>query len=643
MAKKQFKAESRRLLDLMIHSIYTHKEIFLREIISNASDALDKLCYLSLTDSAVGLSRSDFGITITLDKDARKLTVSDNGIGMSREDLENNLGVIARSGSQQFKAQMQQDNTKQGEDMPIDIIGQFGVGFYSAFMVASRVEVLTRAYGSAEACLWQSEGADGYSISDAQRDTAGTDVILYLKEDGEDEDYSRFLLPYTVEGLVKKYSDYIRYPIRMEKEVYAPPAEEEDAQEGEEAKEAKEPEMTVELTVLNSMVPLWQRNKSELKDEDYTDFYREKFMDFEAPLQWQHVDAEGAVSYKALLFLPAKASYDYFTRDYKRGLQLYASGVLIMDCCEDLLPEHFRFMRGVVDSPDLSLNISREILQHSRELKVIATNIEKKIKGSLEKLLQNDREKYERFYQSFGVQLKYGVVAEYGSHKELLQDLLLFPSSNSEGLTTLAEYVGRMPEEQKHIYFATGESAKKIAQLPQTELLREKGYEILYFTQEVDEFAAQMLRVYQEKEFKSANSDDLDLSSEEEKQAAKEKEENSKDVLDFVKETLGKRVKEVKLSQKLKHNPVCLTAAGGLSFEMEKYLNSLPNESGAKAERLLELNADHRLFTALSELVTSDTEKAKQYVEVLYTQALLMAGLPLEDPAAYSDTVFALL
>ncbi len=631
MAKKQFKAESKRLLDLMIHSIYTHKEIFLREIISNASDALDKLCYLSLTDSSVGMARSDFGITITADAEKRILTVSDNGIGMTREDLEQNLGTIAKSGSQQFKDSLG-DDPKAEE---IDIIGQFGVGFYSAFMVADRVEVCTKRYGEETAYLWSSDGADGYTIAEATRENSGTDIILYIKEDAEDENYSSFLQSYTVEGLVKKYSDYIRYPIRMEKEVYQPP------QEG--AEEDAQPEVKTELATLNSMVPIWQRNKSELKEEDYTGFYREKFFDFEKPLEWVHVDAEGAVSYKALLFMPAKPGYDYFTRDYKRGLQLYASGVLIMDCCEDLLPEHFRFVRGVVDSPDLSLNISREMLQHSRELKSIAANIEKKIKSNLEKMLRNEREKYESFFQSFGIQLKYGIVAECGAHKELLQDLLLFHSSAADAPTTLEEYVSRMPEEQKHIYFATGESVKKIAQLPQIELLRDKGFEILYFTEEVDEFAAQMMRSYKEKEFKSVNSDDLDLASEDEKKAAQEQEESLKDMIGFVKETLGERVKEVKLSQKLKSSPACLTAMGGLSFEMEKYLNTVNPESGAKAERLLELNAQHRIVKLLGTLYTENTEKAKSYVEVLYTQALLMAGQALEDPAAYSELVFGLL
>ncbi len=634
MSKQAFKAESKRLLDLMIHSIYTHKEIFLREIISNASDALDKLCYLSLTDQSVGLSREDFAIDITLDKENRILKVSDNGIGMTREELENNLGTIAKSGSLDFKSRMGKPEGKEeagGEEVPIDIIGQFGVGFYSAFMVADNVQVITRAFGSEEALLWESEGVDGYSISEAQRSAAGTDVILHIKPDAEEEDYSRFLEGYSVEGLVKKYSDYIRYPIRMDKEVY----DEEDDPKGKRKK--------TERVTLNSMIPVWQRNKSELTDEDYNSFYQEKFFDMEKPLRHIHVDAEGVVSYKALLFIPRKTSYDYFTRDYKRGLQLYSSGVMIMDRCEDLLPEHFRFIRGVVDSPDLSLNISREMLQHSRELKTIAANIEKKIKNELKKMLDNAREEYELFYKSFGIQLKYGVASEFGMHKELLQDLLLFKSSAGEGLTTLSEYVSRMQADQKYIYFATGESVKRIAALPQTELLREKGYEILYFTDEVDEFAAQIMRTYEEKEFKSCNSDDPDLIDAKKKKDAEKKERESKDLLAFVKETLGDRVKEVKISQKLKNNPVCLTAMGGMSFEMEKYLQAVQPDSDATADRLLELNAGHRLFGILESLYESNKTKAAQYVEVLYTQALLMAGLPVDDPVQYSELVFGLL
>lgn len=631
MAKKQFKAESKRLLDLMINSIYTHKDIFLRELISNASDAIDKLCYLSLTDQNVGLTRSDFAIDITLDKENKVLKISDNGIGMTQEDLESNLGTIARSGSLEFKKHMEKSKEENEEENEIDIIGQFGVGFYSAFMVSDNVQVISKAYGADKAYIWESEGADGYTLTESERSAAGTDIILKLKEDTDDEKYSRFLETYTIENLVKKYSDYIRYPIRMEKEKYVP------KKEGEE--ETKE----FEIATLNSMIPIWQRNKSELKDEDYENFYQEKFFDFEKPLKWVHVDAEGVVTYKSLLYVPAKASYDFYTREYKKGLQLYSSGVLIMDKCEDLLPDHFRFIKGIVDSPDLSLNISREVLQHSRELKTIAANIEKKIKSELSKMLTNEREKYEIFYKNFGTQLKYGVASEYGRNKDLLQDLLLFPSSDSDKLTTLSEYVSRMKIDQKNIYFATGESIKKIAQLPQAELVKEKGYEILFFTDEIDEFAIQMMKSYDSKEFKSINSDDLDLISEEEKKSSEEKAEESKDLLTFVKETLGDKVKEVKLSQKLKNSPVCLTASGGLSFEMEKYLNLVQPDSAAKAERILELNSDHKLFEKLNELFKENKDQAKSYVEVLYNQALLMAGLPIEDPATYSNLLFELI
>ncbi len=629
MDKKQFKAESKRLLDLMINSIYTHKEIFLRELISNASDAIDKLCYLSLTDQNVGLSRSDFAIDITIDKENKILKISDNGIGMTQEDLESNLGTIAKSGSLEFKNQMEKATDEEKE---IDIIGQFGVGFYSAFMVSDDVKVLSKAYGQEKAYLWESEGADGYTINEASRDNAGTDIILKLKEDTEDEKYSRFLETYTIENLVKKYSDYIRYPIRMEKEKYVP------KKDGEE-NDTKE----FEIATLNSMIPIWQRNKNELKDEDYENFYMEKFFDFEKPLKWVHVDAEGVVTYKSLLYIPAKASYDFYTREYKKGLQLYSSGVLIMDKCEDLLPDHFRFVRGVVDSPDLSLNISREMLQHSRELKTIAANLEKKIKSELLKLLNNERENYDKFYKSFGMQLKYGIASEYGMHKDLLADLLLFSSSNGEKLTTLSEYVSRMKEDQKNIYYATGDNIKNISNLPQAELVREKGYEILYFTDEIDEFAIQMMRNFDSKEFKSINSDDLDLISEEEKKTSKEKSEESKDLLTFVKESLGDKIKEVKISQKLKNTPVCLTASGGLSFEMEKYLNLVQPETAAKADRILELNSNHKLFIKLKELYDQNKDEAKKYVEVLYNQALLMAGLPVDDPVAYSNLLFELI
>jgi len=630
LSKKQFKAESKRLLDLMINSIYTHKEIFLREILSNASDAIDKLCYIALTDRSVGMNREDFAITITRDKEARILTVSDNGVGMNKEELESNLGTIAKSGSRQFKDDM---SAEAKADETIDIIGQFGVGFYSAFMVSEEVTVISRAYGSEEAWCWKSQGAEGYTISQCEKKAPGTDIIMKIKADAEDDDYSQWLDEHKLAGLVKKYSDYIRYPIRMDREKRRPI----------EGSENHEMETYVETETLNSMVPIWQRNKSEVTDEDYNAFYKEKFFDFQDPAKAIHVDAEGVVSYKALLFIPAKASYDYYTKEYEKGLQLYSSGVLIMDKCGDLLPEHFRFVRGVVDSPDLSLNISRELLQHNRQLKTIAANLEKKIRNELLKMLSGEREKYEEFYKAFGLQLKYGVLNEFGMNKDKLMDLLLFSSSYGDKPTSLAEYFARMQEEQKDIYYATGDSVQKIAALPQAERLREKNYEILYFTHEVDEFVAQTLMTYQEKPFKSVNRDDLELETEEEKAAAKQQEEESKPLLDFVSETLGDAVKEVKISNRLRTHPVCLTAGSALSFEMEKYLNTVQPDSGAKAERVLELNAEHPVFAKLRELQKSDTEAAVRYTKILYHQAELMAGLPIEDPVAYSELVFGLL
>lgn len=641
MAKKQFKAESKRLLDLMINSIYTHKEIFLREIISNASDALDKMCYMALTDSDIGMSREDFEISITRDTDTRTLTVSDNGIGMTRDELESNLGVIARSGSLQFKQDMANDKgeaSEQNEAEAIDIIGQFGVGFYSAFMVSDKVTVITRAYGSADAWKWESTGADGYTITECEKESYGTDIIMTIKQNTDDEDYDQFLNEYSLAGLVKKYSDYIRFPIKMEREKHRPVEKKEGDPD-----DKHETETYYEVETLNSMIPIWQRQKSEVKEEELTAFYREKFFDYEEPVKSIHVDAEGVVSYKALLFIPAKASYDYYTKEYKKGLQLYSSGVLIMDKCEDLVPEHFRFVRGVVDSPDLSLNISRELLQHNRQLKTIAANIEKKIRNELLKMLGNDREKYEKFYEAFGLQLKYGVLGDFGMHKDDLQDLLLFRSSDSDKLTTLAEYLTRMKEDQKDIYYATGENAQMIASLPQAERIREKGYEILYFTHEADEFVAQTLMNYNEKPFKSVNSDELDLETEEEKENVKKQQEESKDLLEFVKETLGDSVKEVKISQKLRSHPVCLTAGGHLSFEMEKYLNQVQPDQGAKAERILELNASHPVFEKLRSLRETDEEQAGKYAKILFHQAELMAGLSIEDPAAYSELVFGLM
>ncbi|MCL2578608.1 MAG: molecular chaperone HtpG [Oscillospiraceae bacterium] len=644
MSKKQFKAQSKRLLDLMINSVYTHKEIFLREIISNASDALDKLCYKALTDETVGMARADFAIQIIRDEDGRTLTISDNGIGMTKEELENNLGTIAKSGSLDFKQGLADEDmpeTEEGAGKPIDVIGQFGVGFYSAFMVSDKVRVVTKAYGSEEAWAWESEGADGYTISPAEKAGVGTDIIMQIKPDGEDENYSRFLQEHGLSALVRKYSDYIRYPIQMEV-TRSRPVEKPEG-ESEEQKSPPEMESYTLTETLNSMVPIWQRNKNEVTADDLSAFYAEKFHDFEPPVKSIQVDAEGAVSYKALLFVPARAGYDYYTKDYQRGLALYSSGVLIMDKCGDLVSEHFRFVRGVVDSPDLSLNISRELLQHDRQLKVIAGNIEKKIRNELLKLQKDERESYEKFFAQFGLQLKYGMIGEFGKEKDSLKDLLLFASSESDKLTTLAEYRARMKDEQKDIYYATGESAKVIEALPQAERLREKGYEILYFTHEVDEFVAQTLREYDEKPLKSVNRDELGLESEEEKQAVQKQEEESGDLLTFVKEAVGGSVGQVKLSHKLRSQPVCLTAGGGLSFEMEKYLSTIQPDGGVRADRILELNAEHPVFERLKSLQSENPDKAKDYAKILYHQAALMAGLPVEDPTEHAKLIFKLM
>ena len=645
MSKKKFKAESQRLLELMINSIYTHKEIFLREIISNASDALDKLCYKALTESSVGMSRGDFAIDISRDMENRLLTVSDNGIGMTRDELEENLGVIAKSGSLEFKQGLPREESGKTPDNPTDIIGQFGVGFYSAFMVSDKVTVISRAYDAEEAWRWESSGADGYTMTPCQRDAPGTDIIMLIKSDAEEaesENFSRFLQEYELGALVKKYSDYIRYPIRMDREKYRA-VQQPGETPGQDGESMPETESYIEKETLNSMVPIWQRNKSEVTAGDLNAFYKDKFHDYENPVKAVHVDAEGAVSYKALLYIPAKASYDYYTKDYRKGLQLYSSGVLIMDRCGDLLPEHFRFVRGVADSPDLSLNISRELLQHDRQLKVIAANIEKKIRGELIKLQNDDRETYEKFYKQFGLQLKYGALADFGAKKDTLKDLLLFASSESAKMTTLAEYRARMKEGQKDIYYATGDNIRGIESLPQAERIREKGYEILYFTHEADEFVAQILMSYDEKAFKSVNRDDLELETEEEKKAVAQRQEESRALLDFVKETIGDAVREVKISHKLRKHPVCLTAGGALSFEMERYLNTVQPDGDAKAERVLELNAGHPVFERLKELCLSDPEKAGKYAKILYHQAELMAGLAIEDPAEYSELVFDLI
>lgn len=626
MAKKEFKSESKRLLDLMINSIYTHKEIFLRELISNASDAIDKLCFIALTDDKLNMSRDDFKIFIKPDKENRTLTITDNGIGMDKDDLENNLGTIASSGSYKFKQEMSE---KQDD---IDIIGQFGVGFYSAFMVAKKITVVTKKYGCDTAYKWESDGADGYEITETERDEIGTTIVLEIKDNTEEENYDEFLEQYRIQGLIKKYSDYIRYPIMMDMT---------HSRVNEETKDSEKPEYEdyTETETLNSMLPIWQRAKKDVKQEEYDNFYREKFMAMEKPLHTIVTSVEGVVTYKALLFIPSQAPYDYYTKEYKKGLQLYSSGVLIMENCEELLPEHFRFVKGIVDSADLSLNISREMLQHDRHLITIAQNIEKKIKNELTSMLANDRENYEKFFNAFGRQLKYGVSADYGMHKEELQDLLMYYSSTEKKLVTLSEYVDRMKEDQKFIYFAVGENISSIDNLPQTELLRSKGYEILYCTEEIDEFSLQTLMQYKDKKFCSATNDDLGIENDENK----EEEKDSSAILTFVKETLGDKVSEVVASKKLVSHPVCLTAKGGISFEMEKYFNAVQPDSGMKAQRVLELNMNHSAVKAMESAVQTDIEKAKKYAELLYDQALLIAGLPIENPGEYADLVCSLM
>ena len=637
MAKKQFKAESKRLLDLMINSIYTHKEIFLRELISNASDAEDKLAYKSLTDDSMGVSRADLKITIVPDKEKRTLTVSDNGIGMTREDLESNLGTIARSGSGQFKAGLAQDD-KAAED--IDVIGQFGVGFYSAFMVSDAVTVISKAWGSDEAWMWQSDGADGYTITACEKELPGTDVIMHLKANADEENYDQYLETFKLQELIKKYSDYIRYPITMEVEDYRQKPKPADA--GEDDK--PEWETVKEWKTINSQIPLWQRQKSKVKPEEYNAFYKEKFGDWQDPLAVIHTSAEGAVTYKAMLYIPAQTPYDFYTREYQKGLQLYSSGVMIMDKCADLLPDCFRFVKGVVDSPDFSLNISREILQHDRQLKVIATALEKKIKSELLKMQKDDKEKYEKFWHAFGTQLKYGVVADYGAKKDLLQDLLLFWSSKENTYTTLAAYQDRMPEDQKFVYYACGEDPEKIAKLPQVERILDKGYEILYCTEDVDDFVMKALAELNGKQFKSVADEDALPQTEEEKKAAQEKAEAGKPVLEAVKEALGDQVKEVRISSILKSGACCLTADGPVSLEMEKYMNKVEGGQHMKADRVLELNADSAPFAALKKAVDAgDKDTVSKYSALLYDQALLLAGLPLEDPAGFAQMVSSLM
>jgi molecular chaperone HtpG len=631
---KQFQAESKRLLDLMINSIYTHKEIFLRELISNASDAIDKLYYQSLKENDTGLSRDDFAIQLTVDKEGRKLIVEDNGCGMTDEEMEKNLGTIAKSGSLAFK----KENSDQKD---VDIIGQFGVGFYSAFMVAKRVTVESKAYGSEKAWRWQSCGAEGYTVDACEKDSRGSKIILELKDNTDDDNYDTYLDQYTIQNLVKKYSDYIRYPIRMEMKKSRQKPKPDNAPED----YKPEYEDYTEMETLNSMVPLWRKNKNEITEDEYNTFYKSKFGDYENPLKVIHSSTEGVATYNALLFIPAHPSYDYYTKDYEKGLQLYSNGVLIMDKCADLLPDYFSFVRGLVDSQDLSLNISREMLQHDRQLSIIAGRLEKKIKSELETMLKNDRENYEKFFKAFGLQLKYGVYSDFGQHKDLLQDLLLFYSSSEKKLVTLKEYADRMKEDQKYIYYAAGESVAKIDMLPQTEAVKDKGYEILYLTDNVDEFALRVMMKYNDKEFKSVSADDLGLETEEEKEAAKKKVEENKDMLNFMKDALNGQVKQVILSTKLKSHPVCLSTDGALSIEMEKVLNAIPNgnEEKVKAQRVLEINANHPIFDKLCALYKLDTNKLKAYTNLLYTQALLIEGVPIEDPVSFSNEVCKLM
>ena len=627
METKQFKAESKRLLDMMINSIYTHKEIFLREVISNASDAIDKLYFKSLTDTSVGMNKSDFAIDLAVDKEKRTLTISDNGIGMTEEDLENNLGTIANSGSFAFK----KDNDL-GDD--VDIIGQFGVGFYSTFMVAKEVTVVTKAYGSDQAYEWKSNGVDGYTVEPCEKDSVGTTITLVLKDDTDDEKFSRFLDEHQIQSLVKKYSDYIRFPIRMEIE------------HTHYHEDGEEPEVHKAIETLNSMTPIWKKNKSELTEEDYNNFYVEKFLDYEPPITHIHSKNEGLATYDALLYIPSRAPFDYYSKDYEKGLQLYSSGVMIMEKCADLLPDYFSFVKGVVDSEDLSLNISRELLQHDRQLKIIEKNLEKAIKNELKKLMKNDREKYEKFYSVFGLQFKFGIYQTYGAANEMLRDLLMFPSSFEGKNVTLDEYVERMKEDQKYIFYACGESKERIEMLPQLEKVKEKGYEVLYCTQDIDEFALKVLINYKDKQFKSISDADLDLDTEEEKEQAKKLDEENKDMFEFMQKAIEGKVKTVRLSKRLKSHPVCLSSDGGpITIEMEKVLKAMPQNSNEniKAEKALEINPEHPIFEKLKELFANDKDKLSEYTKLLYDQALLIEGLSIEDPVEFANLVCGLM
>ena len=628
---KQFKAESKRLLDMMINSIYTHKEIFLRELISNASDAIDKLYFKSLTDDKVGMNKDDFKIEITADKENKVLTISDNGIGMTADELENNLGIIANSGSFKFK----NENEKTDD---VDIIGQFGVGFYSAFMVAKEVEVRSKAYGSDKAYMWKSSGADGYAIEECDKDSVGTEIRLTLKDDTETECYDEYLEASTIKELVKKYSDYIRFPIKMDVEKTKRKA---DAKEDDYSDDAYE--TVIENETLNSMVPLWRKNKNELKPEDYNNFYKEKFFDYTDPLKYIHSKIEGTVTYDSLLFIPARAPFNFYSKDYEKGLQLYSSGVLISDKCADLLPDYFSFVRGLVDSADLSLNISREMLQHDHQLKTIAKSIEKTIKSELKKMLNNEREKYEQFWKTFGIQIKFGVYDNYGRDKDAVEDLLMFTSSHENKLTTLDEYVSRMKEDQKYIYYAAGDSVEKIQALPQTELLRDKGYEILYLTDNVDEFAVKVLMRHGDKEFRNVSEGDLGIDTEAEKEETKKLAEENKDMLSFITAALDGKVKETKISDKLKSHPVCISSSGQISLEMEKILNQNPQNEKVKSEKVLEINPNHKIFAAMQKLYGEDKEKFKDYASILYDQALLIEGMQIEDPVEFSNKICALM
>ena len=620
METKQFKAESKRLLDLMINSIYTHREIFLRELISNSSDAIDKIYYKALTDDSITFDKDNYYIKVSIDKDNRTLKISDTGIGMTKEELDDNLGVIAKSGSLKFK---KENDTEDGHD----IIGQFGVGFYSAFLVADTVTVISKAFGSDEAYKWESKGVEGYTIEPCEKESVGTDIILKIKENTEDENYDEYLEEYTIKSIIKKYSDFIRYPIKMD-------VTERKLEEGTE----NEYEDIIEEKTINSRVPIWRKNKNELTDEDYDNFYAEKHYGYDKPIKHIHVSVDGMVSYNSILYIPEKTPYDFYTKDYEKGLELYSNGVMIMNKCSDLVPDYFSFVKGIVDSEDLSLNISREILQHDRQLKLIAKNIKTQIKNGLLDTLKNERDKYEKFYASFGRQLKYGVYSEFGSHKEDLQDLLMFYSSKEKKLVTLDEYVSRMPEDQKYIYYAAGESIERIEKLPQTEMVSDKGYEILYFTEDIDEFAVRMLMSYKEKEFKSVSSGDLGIEDKEQEVTESEEKEN-KDLFEAMKTTLAGKVKTVKASKRMKKYPVCLSNEGDLTIEMEKVLNSMPNNEKVKAEKVLEININHDVFKSLKSAYENDKDKFNLYTNVLYNQALLIEGLPINDPVEFTNNI----